>query len=68
MGVVKEIIQPGDGVTKPQTGQTMVMHYTGMLEDGTVFDSSYKKNRPFQFQLGMGQVIRGCVVPYELFM
>lgn len=43
MGVEKEIIQEGDGTTFPTQGQELVMHYTGTLEDGTVFDSSVRK-------------------------
>lgn len=35
------------------------MHYRGTLPDGTEFDSSYKRNSPFQFKLGAGQVIVG---------
>ena len=35
------------------------MHYRGKLTDGTEFDSSYKRNKPFTFTLGVGQVIRG---------
>uniref|UniRef100_A0A7S1GFW4 peptidylprolyl isomerase n=1 Tax=Cyclophora tenuis TaxID=216820 RepID=A0A7S1GFW4_CYCTE len=59
MGVTKETISPGDGRNFPQRGDKLAMHYTGYLRDGTVFDSSHKKGRPFQFVIGIGQVIRG---------
>lgn len=47
----------GTGVT-PLSEQTVVVHYTGWLEDGTVFDSSIGGD-PFSFQLGTGSVIPG---------
>jgi peptidylprolyl isomerase len=48
----------GTGAT-PTTGQTVVVHYTGWLEDGTQFDSSVDRGQPFSFALGTGGVIAG---------
>jgi peptidylprolyl isomerase len=43
----------------PEAGQTVVVHYTGWLEDGTQFDSSLNRGTPFTFTLGQGSVIQG---------
>ncbi|MET7028121.1 peptidylprolyl isomerase [Sediminicola luteus] len=57
-GLRYKIIQKGNG-TKAEKGQTVSVHYEGALVDGTVFDSSYKRNQPIDFKLGVGQVIPG---------
>ena len=44
---------------KPKNGEKVKVHYKGMLLDGTVFDSSFKRNQPIEFTLGVGQVIKG---------
>lgn len=60
MGVTKKIITEGDGKTFPKQGDQLTMHYTGTLtEGGKQFDSSVSRGRPFQFVIGIGQVIRG---------
>ncbi len=53
-----EKITSGAGLA-PKRGETVTVHYTGWLTDGTKFDSSVDRNDPFAFVLGTGQVIRG---------
>ncbi len=57
-GLRYKVIQKGDGA-KPTAGQTVSVHYKGQLPDGTVFDSSYKRNEPIDFPIGQGNVIAG---------
>jgi FKBP-type peptidyl-prolyl cis-trans isomerase len=51
-------LQEGQG-DQAKAGQTVSVHYTGWLENGTKFDSSHDRRQPFSFKLGAGQVIRG---------
>jgi peptidylprolyl isomerase len=51
-------IEVGTG-DSPQSGQTVEVHYTGWLTDGTKFDSSLDRDQPFTFVLGAGRVIAG---------
>ncbi|WP_372919575.1 peptidylprolyl isomerase [Salegentibacter sp.] len=57
-GLKYKIEKEGSG-PKAEKGKTVSVHYKGMLADGTVFDSSYKRNQPIDFPLGVGHVISG---------
>lgn len=54
--ITDEVLRQGTEAVK---GALLTCHYTGLLEDGTEFDSSYKHGRPFQFVIGSGRVIKG---------
>mgnify|MGYP001820333465 CR=1 FL=1 len=57
-GLRYQIIQKGNG-TKATQGKQISVHYKGQLADGKVFDSSYDRKQPIDFQVGVGQVIKG---------
>ena len=57
-GLRYKIIQEGAG-EQASAGKKVSVHYKGELLDGTVFDSSYKRQQPIDFVLGQGQVIPG---------
>lgn len=57
-GLHYKIIQNGKGVAAVKNKKVSV-HYEGSLENGQIFDSSYKRKEPIEFTLGIGQVISG---------
>jgi len=57
-GLYYKITKTTAGVA-PAKGDDVAVHYAGRLVDGTEFDSSFKRNEPIEFPVGIGQVIRG---------
>jgi len=53
------VYSPGRCGRVARRGDKLTMHYTGKLSTGTKFDSSVDRNKPFEFTLGVGQVIAG---------
>jgi peptidylprolyl isomerase len=78
---LKYVDQKEGAGAEAKKGDKVQVHYTGWLKDGTKFDSSKDRDRPFTFNLGAGQVIKGwdegvagmkvggkrkLIIPYEL--
>ena len=63
-GLVYEDTECGSGA-EAESGDTVVVHYTGKLEDGSTFDSSVERNDPIEFVLGTGDVIEGWDIGLE---
>lgn len=57
-GLTYIITKQGDGA-QAKAGDTVRVHYTGLLTDGSVFDSSVERGEPIEFPLGQGMVIKG---------
>ena len=57
-GLYYKITKTTDGVA-PKAGDEVAVHYAGRLVDGSEFDSSFKRNEPITFSVGIGQVIKG---------
>ena len=59
-GLEWKTLKEGDGKNVPKKGSQVTVHYTGRFPNGgKEFDSSVRKNRPFVFTLGVGDVIQG---------
>jgi len=56
---IRYIIQKQGSGSKPRSGSTVNVHYTGKLLDGTVFDDSHSRGSPIEFSAGAGRVIKG---------
>lgn len=57
-GLQVQVLDAGDGKVV-EAGDTVVCHYLGQTWNGRVFDNSYDRGQPFNFQVGVGMVIRG---------
>ena len=57
-GLIYVITRRGEG-RQPKAGETVMVHYTGLLTSGVQFDSSLDRGSPISFELGVGRVIKG---------
>mmetsp|Transcript_21874 Transcript_21874/g.23843 ORF Transcript_21874/g.23843 Transcript_21874/m.23843 type:complete len:171 (-) Transcript_21874:125-637(-) len=58
-GITKKILREGKGGITVPDDVIVKVHYIGRLADGTVFDESYKRKKPFEFSIGKRNVILG---------
>ena len=58
-GLMYKVEKAGSGDEKPNPGDTISAHYTGMFLDGSKFDSSVDRKEPIRFPVGTGRVIKG---------
>ncbi len=53
------VLKAGKAGTRPLPGDSVLVHYAGWLDDGRKFDSSHGRGKPYEFMVGVGQVIQG---------
>ena len=66
--ITKTTLRPGHSPSadRPVFGNEVTIHYVGRLVDGTVFESTRERNRPFTFRLGDGEVVKGTGLVFPL--
>ena len=63
-GLMYVVTQQGSGES-PKQGHEITVHYTGKLVNDKVFDSSVKRNEPFEFMVGVHEVIEGWDIAFQ---